>query len=142
MNTISDNAKTQAGLRTFAVLMIGFLIVQYVLGMVTNLWVEFPQTDQVNQLWDAARSQLPSAAHIVLGVLLLVGAIIFVIRAAAKHQRDWVVSSAVGLVGILVAAVGGATYVSSQSDTWSMVMALGFIASLVAYGWGVYAAMR
>ena len=54
--------------------MIGLLALQYVLGMVTNLYVPFPQTDQISQLWDAARSQFAPAAHILLGVLLLVGA--------------------------------------------------------------------
>ena len=139
MNTTSENSKSQNTLRTIAFAMVGLLVLQYVLGMVTNMFVQFPETDQVNLLWDAARGQLPSLAHIILGVLLLVGAIIFVIRATAKHQRGWIVSSAVGLVAILVAAIGGATYVSSQSDAWSMVMALGFIAALLAYGWGLYA---
>ena len=142
MNTTSENSKSHNGLRTIAFVMLGLLVLQYVLGMATNMWVQFPDTSQVNQLWDAARAQLPSLAHIILGVLLLVGAIIFVIRATAKHQRGWIVSSAVGLVAILVAAIGGATYVSSQSDAWSMVMAVGFIAALLAYGGGLYASRQ
>ena len=142
MNTTSENSKSQNSLRTIAFVMLGLLVLQYVLGMVTNMWVQFPQTDQVNQLWDAARAQLPSLAHIILGVLLLAGAIIFVIRAASQHRRNWIVSSALGVTAILVAAFGGATYVSSQSDAWSMVMALGFIGAVLAYGWGLYATRR
>ena len=118
--------------------MLGLLALQYVLGMVTNLYVQFPQTDQISQLWDAARSQFASAAHILLGVLLLVGAILFVIRAAMNREGRWIVSSAVGLVGIVVAAFGGVTFVNSQGAIFSLIMSLGFLGALVAYGWGLF----
>jgi hypothetical protein len=140
MNTTSDNSKAQTGLRTFAFLMIGLLVVQYALGVVTNLYVQFPQTDQIDQLWGAARSQFPAAAHIVIGLLLLVGAVIFVMRAAVKHRWRWIVSSVAGLIAIVVAIYGGVTFVSSQGAAYSLVMAVAFLVAFLAYGWGLYAA--
>ena len=142
MNANAGTSKTQNGLRSFGIGMLGLLALQYVLGMVTNLYVQFPQTDQISQLWDAARSQFASAAHILLGVLLLVGAILFVIRAAMNREGRWIVSSAVGLAGIVVAAFGGVTFVNSQGVIFSLIMSLGFLGALVAYGWGLFMTRR
>jgi hypothetical protein len=142
MNTASDNAKAQDGLRTQAILMLGLLVIQYALGILTNLYVQFPNTDQPDQLWAVARSQFSSAAHIVLGLLVLVGAVVFVIRALRKSNRGWLGSAVTGLIGIIIAIYGGVTFTTTQAAAYSLVMALGFIASLVAYGWGLYAAMR
>jgi hypothetical protein len=146
MDTTSEISKTQTkakeGLRTLAIYMFGFLAIQFVLGMVTNLYLQFPDTNRPDLLWATARSQAPTFAHIILGILLLVGAIIFVIRAARQHNRAWVISSWVGLISIIVAIYGGVTFTTTQANAYSMVMALSFIASVVAYGWGLYAARR
>ena len=140
MDTTSEINKARDGLRTQAFYMLGFLAIQFVLGMVTNLYVQFPDTNQADQLWATARSQTPTFAHIVLGILLLVGTIIFVVRAARNKNRGWIASSVAGLIGLIIAIYGGVMFTTTQVDTYSMVMALGFIAALVAYGWGLFAA--
>ena len=144
MDTPSAISKTQTkannGLRTQAFYMLTFLAIQFVLGMVTNLYVQVPETERPDLLWATARSQASTFAHIVLGILLLVGAIIFVIRAARQHNRAWIIGSWAGLISILVAIYGGVTFTTTQADAYSLVMALGFIASVVAYGWGLFAA--
>jgi len=139
MDTPLETSKTQTGLRAHVIFTIGALVLQYVLGMLTNMFVSFPDTTQPDQLWAAARSQFPSAAHILIGTLLLVSAIVFVVRAAREPQRLWLVSAVVGLIAILAAAYGGVMFTSTQVDTYSLVMALGFIVAFVAYGWGLYA---
>ena len=142
MDTASETSKRQKGLRMHAILMIGLLVIQYALGMLTNLFVQFPDTNQPGQLWGFANSQLTTVAHIWIGLLLLVSAVIFVIRAAGKNNRGWLASAVVGLIAIIVAIYGGVTFISSQADTYSLVMALGFIVSFVAYGWGLYTTRR
>ncbi len=133
MDTTSGISKAQQnGLRGLAILVIGLLVIQFVLGMVTNLYVQFPGADQPGQSWAVMRSQAPAAAHIVIGVLLLVSAVIFVIRAARKDNRRWLASSGVGLIAIIVAIYGGVTFVSSQVNAYSLAMALAF---LVARFW-------
>ena len=139
MNTTTEISKTQNGLRNYAIVIIGLLVIQYALGMVTNMFVQFPDTSDVGQLWEFTRSQLPSGAHMWVGVLLVLSAIIFVIQSAIKKNRSWIVSSVVGLVAIMTAFYGGVMFVSSQIDAYSMVMALAFIIAFVAYGWGLYA---
>ena len=119
--------------------MIGFLVIQYTLGMVTNLFVQFPDTNQPDQLWAFVRVQFPIIAHIVIGTLLLVGAIVFVIRAVRQNNQIWIVSSVVGLIGMVAAVIGGTQFVTFQVDAYSLVMALATIVAFLAYGWGLYA---
>ncbi|MFZ1041860.1 MAG: hypothetical protein WCA79_21725 [Anaerolineales bacterium] len=139
MNTASQNSKTQNGLRTHAIFMIGVLVIQYILGMIANMFVQFPDTTDLGQLWEFARSQFTTGAHIVIGTLLLLGAIIFVIRTARAKIGGWIASSVVGLIAIVAAFYGGVTFVSSQVDAYSLVMALATIVAFLAYGWGLYA---
>ena len=139
MNTTTKISKSQNGHRIYAFVIIGLLVIQYALGMVTNMFVQFPDTSDVGQLWEFTRSQLPSGAHMWVGVLLVLSAIIFVIQSAIKKNRNWIVSSVVGLVAIMTAFYGGVMFVSSQVDAYSMVMALAFIVAFLAYGWGLYA---
>ena len=142
MATTTQITKTQNGLRIQAIFTIVVLVIQYALGMVSNLFVQFPQTDQANLLRAYARSQVPTFAHIMIGILLLVSAIVFVIRAIRNHDRGWIASSVAGLVGIGIAIYGGVTYSTIQVDLYSLVMALGFIVAFVAYGWGLIAARK
>ena len=142
MNTASQNSNTQNALRVNAIFMIGVLVIQYALGMVTNLFVSFPSTTQPGQLWEFARSQFPTMAHIVIGTLLLLVAVIFVIRAARANNGGWIASSAVGLVAILTAFFGGVMFTSTQVNAYSLVMGLSTIVAFVAYGWGLAAVRR
>ena len=139
MNTTTKISKSQNSLRIYAFVIIGLLVIQYVLGMVTNMFVQFPDTSDVGQLWEFTRSQPPSGTHMWVGVLLVLSAIIFVIQSTIKKNRNWIVSSLVGLVAIMTAFYGGVMFVSSQVDVYSMVMALAFIVAFLAYGWGLYA---
>lgn len=142
MNTKLETTKAQNGLRVYAIFMIGALVIQYALGMVTNLFVQFPETNQADQLWAAARSQFPTLAHIIVGTALLVGAIVLVVRAARQNSRPWIVSSAIGLAGILAAIFGGTQFVTTQIDAYSLVMALATIVAFLSYGWGLYASRK
>ena len=139
MNIESEISKARNGLRVNAIIIIGFLVIQYALGMISNMFVQFPDTSDAGQLWEFARSQFATGAHILIGTLLLLGAVVFVIRAVRQHNRSWIASSAVGLIAILAAFYGGVMFVSTQLDAYSMVMALAFIIAFLAYGWGLYA---
>ena len=86
MNTTIEISKTQNGLRTNAIFMIGLLVIQYALGMVANLFVQFPNTTDPGQLWEFARSQFTTGTHMVIVTLLLLGAIIFLKLPRAEAQ--------------------------------------------------------
>ncbi len=139
MNTPSDTTYGRNTFRTHAINTIGLLVIQFILGMLTNLFVHFPDTTHLEELWAFARSQILVDAHIVVAILLLGSAIAFVIRAARAKYHNWIVSSAAGLIGIIIAFMGGVTFTSTQNDIYSLVMALGFMTAFIAYGWGLYA---
>ena len=139
MNTTAKISKSQKGLRIYALVIIGILVIQYTLGMISNMFVQFPDTTDPGQLWEFARSQFATGAHILIGTLLLLGAVVFVIRPVRQHNRSWIASSLVGLIAILTAFYGGVTFVSTQLNAYSLVMALSTIVAFVAYGWGLYA---
>lgn len=142
MTTTSDNSKAKKGFWTHSIVMVALLVLQFILGMITTLYVKFPENGQPEQLWAAANSQFASLAHIILGFLLLIVGILIIVRAVMSKDRTLVWISVAGLVSILVAIYSGSMFVTAQSDTYSLVMALGFIASLVVYGWGMFASKK
>ena len=117
--------------------MIG-LVAQYLLGMLTNLYVTFPKTNSVGQRWEFARSQVLVMAHIVLGTLIFLGAIALIIRAYKSRERIWKISAGIGLVSITLAWISGEEFISSQAAGYSLSMSLFFLVALAAYGWGLY----
>ena len=97
------------------------LLVQYGLGMVVNLYVTVPRQDEGGGFLTAigralANGPVALSVHTALGLLLIVGAVSLVIRAAAARQRAAAWLSAVGLLAILGAAASGAGFVNSDSD--------------------------
>jgi hypothetical protein len=142
MTTTAKNSKAIKGFRTHSIVMIAMLILQYILGMITNLFVKFPENGQPEQLWAAANSQFASLSHIILGMLLLVVGILIIIRAVMSKNRTLVWISVAGLVSILVAIYSGSMFVTAQTETYSLIMAIAYIVSVVAYGWGFIAVKK
>src|SRR5258708_2654539 len=101
-----ENSKT---LKTQGIAMIIILAIQYILGMTANLFAKFPESASAGQLWEYAWSQFSIASHIIVGLLLLVGAIVFVVRSILAKDKKWIVFSTIGLVAIFIAGFSGAT---------------------------------
>ncbi len=62
---------------------LGILILQYLLGMAANLFVQYPDTNKEKILWEFAKSQWTVVTHMVLGFLLLIGGIVLLFRESA-----------------------------------------------------------
>lgn len=114
------------------------LSVQYLLGMLTNFFVTFPESGNEKTMWESARSQLVFDAHLFWGFLLLLGAIVFYIQAFRRKNRIWKIASGLALASIIFAFLAGVSFVDTQSDTYSLVMAIFFLTALISYGWGLY----
>jgi hypothetical protein len=115
------------------------LVIQYALGMYVNLLVSFPETANEGQLWEFAWSQDPLAAHIILAILILLGAIVALVRALVYKNKKWVVASSIGLIAVLAAGASGASFIPSQVDLYSYSMSLAFLVAILAYAWGLFA---
>lgn len=114
------------------------LLVEYFLGMYANLFIHFPEGADTNQLWEYASHQLPLVLHIIFGLLLLLGSILFIIRSAILKNKTWVISSVMAFLAILVAVYGGESFITTQKEYFSYLMSAGFIAALLSYIWGMY----
>lgn len=105
------------------------LLIQYGLGMWVNLYATIPARDQGGGEFAAigrALSHGPAglAVHTGLGLLLLIGSIVPVVRAVADRRPAFIVTSGLSLLAILGAAASGAAFVNAGRDGASLAMAL------------------
>jgi len=113
--------------------LLGALVLQYALGMYANLFIEFPEGAQGASAWQFARSDGVIISHVILGILLLIGAIIFLVRAARFKNKTALGAAIWGLIGVAIAAAAGERFISLQSDAASYVMSLGAALAVIAY---------
>jgi hypothetical protein len=105
------------------------LLVQYGLGMWVNLYATIPSRDQGGGEFAAigrALSHGPAglAVHTGLGLLLLAGSVMPVIRAVTARWPALIVTSGLSLLAILGAAASGAAFVNAGTNGASLSMAL------------------
>lgn len=105
------------------------LLVQYGLGMWVSLYVTVPGRDQGGGEFAAigrALSNGPAglAVHAALGLLLLLGSVVLVVRASAARSPFLIVTTAVSLLAVLGAAASGGAFVNAGQDGASLAMAL------------------
>jgi hypothetical protein len=130
--------KKDASLKKQGIFMLIVLVLQYILGMTANLFVTFPQTKNEAALWEFAWSQLPIAAHIIVGSLLLIGGITLFVSSIVHKNKNWIVASTIGALALIFAGYSGSRFIPTQIDAYSFTMSLGFIIAFVSYAWGVY----
>lgn len=114
---------------------------EFLLGMAANLFVSFPDTTNEEQLWNFAGSQALIVTHIVVGTLLVLGALMLVVSAWRAKQLVWKVGSGIGFGAMLLAWVSGREFVASQSDGASFAMAIFFLIAALAYVATLYSTM-
>lgn len=132
------NQKSNPQLRLQGFFIIGFLLVQYLLGILSNLYVQFPDNNTDWQHWHFAKGQLLIVAHIVVGMLLLIGMIVLYIRAFRSKDKIWKIASGIGLGSVLLAIMSGSEFISTQSAIYSFVMSVLFVIALGSIAWGLY----
>ncbi|MDA8081733.1 MAG: hypothetical protein M0Z96_09020 [Actinomycetota bacterium] len=111
--------------------MLGLLAIQFLLGMGVNLYVTLPSTGFV--MAEMMYSGPLVMVHMILGMLLVVGAV-FAIVAALAYGPWAIVCAFISLGGILVAGVGGVIFLmGGQSNGASFLMAVGFLIAVGGY---------
>jgi len=134
----NDEKKVQS-LRTHAFGMVTLLMAEFIFGIYTTLYVHFPEKASTRELWMFSSKQIILNIHMTLGILIAIGALEFLIRAIIAKQSLWIISTILGLVGIVIAVFGGLIFIPTQSDSYSFIMSIGFSLSIAAYGWGLFA---
>jgi hypothetical protein len=130
--------KRLRSLRITAMFLWGALVVQYALGMYVNLFVSFPANATEGQLWEFAWAQPSLAAHIILAILILLAAITLCVRGIRSKNRQWIITSSIGLAAVLAAGASGATFIPTQTDLYSYSMSLAFLIAIFAYAWALF----
>jgi len=129
-------------LRIQSHVILGILILQYLFGMAANLFVQFPDSHNEKNLWQFAQGQWTIVTHMILGFLLLIGAIVLLFRAIRRKEKNWIIAASIGLAAILSAIGAGSEFIPTQQDVYSYIMAATFIIAVLAYGWGIYKAKK
>jgi hypothetical protein len=119
------------------------LLVQYALGMWVNLYVTVPKRDHGGGVLAAVGRALangPAAlgAHASLGLILVLGSVMLVIRAIRARYRVTMVTSLVSLLAVAGAAGTGAAFVNTGNDGASLGMALLTAVALLCFQLNLY----
>lgn len=153
--TVPQRFASPSMLQARGKLMIGFLVVQYVIGMVLDLFVELPgkhpgTTDgaYLSRVWDGFSWSLTGgggatlAAHIGIATLLVLGGLATLGFAVAGHSKVWIIAASFGLLGVVLAWLNGIEFINTGEDKHSFAMALAFMIALASYGSGLYYAKQ
>lgn len=115
--------------RKLARLILGLLVLQFILGMMANLFVTIPTTES----WRIFHEFGPVLLHTLNALYLLIFSIIFLVNAIRK-DKQMRAAAVTGCIAVIVAFTSGVIFVNhGQQDAYSFAMALGFITALMAY---------
>jgi len=128
------------------------LLLQFLLGMIVNLYVTVPSTHPGSSAsnyfgglvqgvpWAIAHGALALQLHAALGLALVLFAIRHAIVAIRSRQRLWQTASLLGAFGVIFAGFNGGSFVNYGHDVSSLLMAIGFAVAIAAYATGLYVA--
>lgn len=120
------------------------LAIQYVLGMFVNLYVQFPGTLPHNDAWAWVFSHSGvTTAHIILGSIVVLLSIVALCFSIATRKASVMTLSILGFLMVAFAWLSGARFLGNVAQNApSFMMAIGFIGSIVFYGWQLFALYR
>lgn len=105
------------------------LIIQFILGIVYNLYGTAPTASKSVGLF----SSPVLALHVIVGLLLLIAAVMLLVRAIGARHRLTIWMSAVGLIGIVAAGGAGIAFAGHGAAGSSLGMSIAFAVSLASY---------
>lgn len=138
--TTERPAKRVNALRRASFVALVLLLIQYGLGMYTNLYVNVPAGDQNGGIGKAI-SNGPAAlsVHAVLGFLLTLSAIGLLVQSVMARYWAVFTASVIALVAIVGAAFAGANFTNQGGpDSASMTMAILAGVAMLCYGTALY----
>jgi heme A synthase len=116
--------------------MLVFLIMQFILGMSMNLFAVTPDDPKFSS--EPVLIKLIFPSHVIVALLLIIGSIvIFAMSFRDKIAAEQRKMAGQGLATIIFALGGGLATVflkGAGSEIASLVMAISFLASFIAYG--------
>lgn len=99
------------------------LVVQFSLGMIVNLYVTVPPSDQhASFVQEVETAPFLLTVHVLVGLLLISAAAVFVVRAIGTRDRLVIALAGTGLVAILGAFAAGEAFARSGQPSVSLTM--------------------
>ncbi len=146
-----DTTKTSPTLlRPFAAFTLLLLAVQFIEGMLVNLFVTVPAAHPgantsnyflgvvQGVAWVLTQGTLYLLLHSVIGLLLFLSSLILLGLAIASRRPAWIITSIIGLLGIMGAGFNGASFMNYGHNLSSLLMSMLFLLSVIAYAVGFY----
>jgi hypothetical protein len=154
MQTTSSRPVTARDLlqwqRPLVAIMLLLLALQFLLGMVVNLFVVIPTSHPgtnapeyfsgvaVGVAWALGHGDWWLRLHVLIGLLIVLDALTLIWLAVVSHRRAWIVASLVGGFGIFAAGFNGASFMNYGHNFSSLLMSIGFLLAVISYALGVY----
>ncbi len=117
-------ARGPAGLRPLCLVVLIGLVIQFVLGIVLNLYVELPDFSHSSYIQEIQKAPGFLTAHALVGLVLLVAGVLLLIQAIALRAAALVALLATGLAALLGAFIAGEIFAKNGADTYSLWMSL------------------
>jgi len=127
--TGQNQADRLARMRMSSLGAVVMLIVQFILGVIYNLYGTAPTSAKHIGLF----SSPDLALHVILGILLVIAAIGQLVRAIGTRHKLAIWLSAVGLLAIAAAGFAGLGFTGSGAAGASLGMSLAFAVALACY---------
>ncbi|MBV9094338.1 MAG: hypothetical protein JO132_10745 [Streptosporangiaceae bacterium] len=108
---------------------VSMLIIQFIVGMIYNLYGTAPTASRSIGLFSSPVIGL----HVVLGILLFIAAAVLVVRAIAARHALAIWMSALGLVSVVGAGLAGLGFAGSGAASASLGMSIAFAVALACY---------
>jgi hypothetical protein len=127
------------------------LVIQFVLGMGTNLFVTIPTNHPganppeyfsgvfQSVTWAILHGPILLVLHAAFGLLLVLFGFRLLMVAIRSRHRPTIVTAVIGALAILGAGFNGGSYLNYHQDFSSMLMASFFAIAVVAYAVGLWA---
>jgi hypothetical protein len=141
---------SQRMLRILTLIILLLLAAQFLMGMLVNLYVttipphpgssapEYFSGVAQAVAWALVHAPPFLLVHASVGLLLFLGALVILGLAIASRRRAWIISSIVGLLGIVLAGFNGASFMNYGEPFSSLFMSMGFLMAVISYMIGVY----
>lgn len=111
------------------------LVIVFALGMAVNLWLAFPS----NLPPQLAMSMPMVQFHMVAGTLALLAGIVALVLSLVERHVWGTVTAFVGVALTVMAYGSGMAFLNAgYQNSASMLMAIGFIGALLAFGLGAF----
>jgi hypothetical protein len=115
------------------------VVVEYGIGMYVNLYVTVPRADHGRSVGSAiANGPATLSIHVVIGLLLGLGALGVLVQAVLARHPGAIAASAVGLFALALASATGASFTSSGQPVDSMGMSVLTGVGLLCYAATLY----